>query len=84
MNLPDVQERARLIGISSENFDWLQNERVFDLIQRGINIADVEDQNAISEILSSGDVFIIDNLSTAASGMAEMIMMLSISSKIGC
>ncbi|NJR42410.1 MAG: AAA family ATPase, partial [Akkermansiaceae bacterium] len=71
MNLPDVQERARLIGISSENFDWLQNERVFDLIQRGINIADVEDQNAISEILSSGDVFIIDNLSTAASGMAE-------------
>jgi AAA domain len=71
MNLPDVQARAKLIGISSANFVWLQNELVFDHLRRGLNIAEVEDQAAISEMLDEGDVFIIDNLSTAASGMAE-------------
>lgn len=71
MNLPDVQERAKLIGIGSTEFEWLQNELVFDHIRRGLNIAEVTDQAALSEMLDEGDVFIIDNLSTAASGMAE-------------
>jgi hypothetical protein len=71
MNLPDVQARAKLIGIVSSNFEWLQNELVFDRLRRGLNIAEVTDQAAISEMLDDGDLFIIDNLSTAASGMAE-------------
>jgi len=71
MNLPDVQERAKLIGIGSQDFQWLQNELVFDQLRRGLNIAEVADQAAISEMLDEGDVLIIDNLSTAASGMAE-------------
>lgn len=71
MNLPDVQERAKLIGINAMSFQWLQNELVFDHLRRGLNIADLSDQAAISEMLNDGDVFIIDNLSTAASGMAE-------------
>lgn len=71
MNLPDVQERAKLIGIHSTQFAWLQNELVFEQLRRGLNIAEVADQAALSEMLDEGDVFIIDNLSTAASGMAE-------------
>lgn len=71
MNLPDVKERAKLIGIHSSAFEWLQNELVFDHLRRGLNIAEVADQGAISELLDDGDVFIVDNLSTAASGMAE-------------
>jgi hypothetical protein len=71
MNLPDVQERAKLIGIHSFGFEWLQNELVFEKFRRNLNIAEVADQAAISEMLNDGDVFIIDNLSTAASGMAE-------------
>ena len=71
MNLPDVQARAKLLGINSERFEWLQNELVFEHLKRGINIAEVADQAAISEMLNDGDVLIIDNLSTAASGMAE-------------
>lgn len=71
MNLPDVQARAKLIGIDSTAFAWLQNEVVFERLRRGLNIAEAVDQAAILEMLDDGDVFIIDNLSTAASGMAE-------------
>lgn len=71
MNLPDVQERSRLIGIKSDQFVWLQNERVFQHLRRGLNIAETSDQAAMAEMLEEGDVFIIDNLSTAASGMSE-------------
>jgi AAA domain len=71
MNLPDVQERAKLIGIVSDQFIWLQNEMVFQHLRRGLNIAETSDQAAIAEMLEEGDVFIIDNLSTAASGMSE-------------
>jgi hypothetical protein len=71
MNLPDVQGRAKLIGINSVNFEWLQNELVFEYLRRGLNIAELVDQAALAEMLNDGDVFIIDNLSTAASGMAE-------------
>ena len=55
MNLPDVQDRAKLIGISSPNFNWLQNELVFDHLRRGLNIAEVSDQVAIAEMLNDGD-----------------------------
>ncbi len=71
MNLPDVQERAKLIGILSDQFIWLQNEMIFQYLRRGLNIAEITDQAAIAEMLDEGDVFIIDNLSTAASGMSE-------------
>jgi len=71
MNLPDVQERGKLVGIDSDNFAWLQHEKVFPIIERQINIALREDQEAISAILADGDVLIIDNLSTSTSGIEE-------------
>jgi len=71
MNLPDVQERANCIDVKSDNFQLLQNELVFEKMRRGLNIAEVEDQALISEMLDDGDVFLIDNLSTAASGLSE-------------
>ncbi|MFM2199329.1 MAG: hypothetical protein RLZZ505_2761 [Verrucomicrobiota bacterium] len=71
MNLPDVQERALLIGMESERLFWLQHERVYEVLKRSLNIADRADQLAISSMLEDGDVFIIDNLSTASCGMAE-------------
>ncbi len=71
MNLPDVQERARLVGITSPRFEWLQNELIFNVLETSLNIADPDDQEAISGVLNSGDVLIIDNLSTAISGSKE-------------
>ena len=71
MNLPDVKARAALIGIKSDRFEWLQNERVFETLRRALNIASPADQSEIGSLLNEGDVLIVDNLSTAASGMAE-------------
>lgn len=71
MNLADLQERARVLGISSPKFHWLQNEIVAQQQKRRVNITDLSDQKEISEFLRDGAVFVIDNLSTAASGMAE-------------
>lgn len=71
MNFPDVKERARLLSIAGENFVWLQNERVFDVMQRGLNIASIDDQTHLDALLKEGDVLIVDNLSTAATGMDE-------------
>jgi len=71
MNLPDVQERAKLIGIASPRFEWLQNELIFKTLERSLNIADPDDQDAIGDLLGDGDVFVIDNLSTAAFGLKE-------------
>ncbi|MGD9746471.1 MAG: AAA family ATPase [Verrucomicrobiales bacterium] len=71
MNLPDMQDRARLIGIDSEEFEWLQHERVLEAWGRPINIALIEDQEALEELLMDGDVLIIDNLSTATHGLEE-------------
>lgn len=71
MNLADVQERARLIGIDGTDFMWLQNEIVFDILQRPLNIANCEDQMSIEELLEDGDVLFVDNLSTATYGVEE-------------
>jgi putative DNA primase/helicase len=71
MNLADVQERARKLCIASERFHWLSNERLFQGGLRGVNIADVTHQAALSDMLPDGCVFIIDNLSTAQVGMDE-------------
>jgi hypothetical protein len=70
-NLPDIQQRTNFINATSRNFLLLQNELVFAKLRRALNIAQMEDQMMLSEMLDDGDVFIIDNLSTAASGMAE-------------
>ncbi len=71
MNLADVQERARLIGIGGTDFMWLQNEQVFKILQRSLNIANRKDQKSIEELLEDGDVLFIDNLSTATFGVEE-------------
>ena len=71
MNLPDIQSRAKEIGINSKHFYWLQHEEVFRVIKKPLNIADRADQESISELLNDGDVFVIDNLSTATSGIEE-------------
>lgn len=71
MNLADVQERMRIIGITSEKFFLLSNERLFLTGGRGVNIADPLHQTKLSEMLPEGSIFIIDNLSTAQLGMAE-------------
>ncbi len=71
MNLADVQERMRIIGITSEKFFLLSNERLFLAGGRGVNIADPLHQTKLSEMLPEGSIFIIDNLSTAQLGMAE-------------
>jgi hypothetical protein len=71
MNLPDVKARAALTGIESKNFVWLHHERILALINRTLNIANTSDQEAICDLLNDGDLLVIDNLSTAASGMGE-------------
>jgi hypothetical protein len=71
MNLADVQERARIIGIESDRFHWLCSEQLFHQQRNSVNIADPLHQAALSQMLPDGSVFIIDNLSTAQLGMAE-------------
>ena len=71
MNLPDVQERAKKIGINSEGFQWLSNERLFSGQGAGLNIANRSHQTALSKLLPDGCLFIVDNLSTAQLGMEE-------------
>jgi putative DNA primase/helicase len=71
MNLADVQERARKLGIDSPSFQWLSNERLFMQGGAGVNIASPEHQAALSAMLPDGSVLIIDNLSTAQLGMDE-------------
>lgn len=71
MNLADVQERARKLGIDSPNFRLLSNERLFQIGGQGVNIASPEHQAALSAMLPIGSLFIIDNLSTAQTGMDE-------------
>ena len=71
MNLPDVQDRARKIGIDSEAFHWLSNEHLY--MEKGIsvNIACPTHQAGLSAMLPDGSLFIIDNLSTGQIGMRE-------------
>jgi len=71
MNLPDVQDRAQKIGITSENFHWLSNEQLYMDQAISVNIANTEHQAALSAMLPDGAFFIIDNLSTSQNGMRE-------------
>lgn len=71
MNLPDVQNRAQKIGITSESFHWLSNEHLYMDQAISVNIASTEHQSALSAMLPDGALFIIDNLSTSQSGMKE-------------
>lgn len=71
MNLADVQERARMIGITSDRFYWLSNEQLFHTGGSSVNIAESLHQDALSQMLPDDSVFIIDNLSTAQLGMEE-------------
>lgn len=71
MNLADVQDRAKLLGIESERFNFLSNERLYLAGGQGVNIASVAHQQGLSAMLPDGCFFIIDNLSTAQIGMRE-------------
>ena len=71
MNLPDVQARARKIGITSERFHWLSNEHLYMRQGVSVNIADPAHQAALSVMLPPGSLFIIDNLCTGQKGMRE-------------
>jgi putative DNA primase/helicase len=71
MNLPDVQDRAQKIGITSKNFHWLSNEHLYMDQAISVNIASTEHQAALFDMLPDGALFIIDNLSTSQSGMKE-------------
>jgi len=71
MNLPDVQDRARKLGITSESFHWLSNEHLYMDQAISVNIASTEHQAALSTMLPDGALFIIDNLSTSQNGMRE-------------
>lgn len=71
MNLPDVQERARKIGIRSDAFRWLSNEHLYMEQSISVNIADPAHQAGLSDMLPDGSLFIIDNLSTGQIGMRE-------------
>lgn len=71
MNLPDVQDRARKIGIDSDAFQWLSNEYLYMEQGISVNIANPNHQTALSAMLPDGSLFIIDNLSTGQIGMRE-------------
>lgn len=71
MNLPDVQDRARKIGIDSESFHWLSNEHLYMEQAISVNIANPTHQAGLSAMLPNGSLFIIDNLSTGQIGMRE-------------
>lgn len=71
MALSDTQSRELVIGIESDNFRWLHHEHLFNAEEKTLNIASVECQNAIGELLEPGDVLILDNLSALCRGIEE-------------
>lgn len=71
MNLPDVQDRARRIGILSPKFKWLSNEHLYMEQAISVNIANPDHQTGLSKMLPDGSMFVIDNLSTSQNGMRE-------------
>lgn len=71
MNLPDVQDRARKLGITAPTFRWLSTEHLYLQQGHGVNIADPAHQAGLSAMLPDGALFVIDNLSTGQSGMRE-------------
>lgn len=71
MNLPDVQDRARKIGITSAQFHFLSNEHLYLKQGTSVNIADPAHQAALSDMMPDGALLVIDNLSTGQKGMRE-------------
>jgi len=71
MSLPDLQARARAIGIEAPGFRWLHHEQLFNEQEQTLNIGAVACQQAISALLEKGDVLILDNLSALCRGVAE-------------
>ena len=71
MSLADSQERARAIGITAPGFIWLHHEQLFETQDQTLNIASAPCQQAISALLESGSVLILDNLSALCRGVKE-------------
>ncbi len=71
MALADSQERIAAIGITAPGFVWLHHEHLFDTTELTMNIGKAECQNAIAAQLQSGDVLILDSLSSLCRGVAE-------------
>jgi putative DNA primase/helicase len=72
MPAEDICQRLTGMGVS-DNFHLLNHELLFERTGKVININNVSIQKSITEycVLSSIKLLIIDNLSTAASGMKE-------------
>lgn len=70
MNLPDSQERARLIGMQ-DGVQWLHHEHLFSTARQGLNLASPPLQSALLELLLPGSVLILDNLSALCRGVEE-------------
>ncbi len=71
MNLADVQQRMKALSITTPDFHLLSSDKLFSQGEEGVNIAHRDHQDALSDMLPDGSVFIIDNLSTAQVGMEE-------------
>ncbi len=71
MSLADSQARTGAIGIAAPGFRWLHHEHLFNEQGQTFNIASAPCQQAISALLETGDVLILDNLSALCRGVAE-------------
>ena len=71
MSLADSQARTVAIGIDAPGFRWLHHQQLFDAKTETLNIASGLCQQAISALLESGDVLVLDNLSALARGVSE-------------
>jgi len=71
MSLADSQARTVAIGIDAPGFRWLHHQQLFDAKTETLNIASAPCQQAISALLESGDVLVLDNLSALARGVSE-------------
>lgn len=73
MALAQTQERAVSLRMDSENLFWLHHERLFQMTEKCVNIADASHQEALTRLIveSGVEVVFLDNLSTLALGVAE-------------
>lgn len=71
MSLADSQARTDAIGIAAPGFRWLHHEQLFIEQEQTLNIASAPCQQAISALLETGAVLILDNLSALCRGVAE-------------
>lgn len=71
MNLPDAQDRMRLLGITSPNFRLLHHELLHNNDGLTLDLVSPLTQKAIQGLLEPGSVLILDNLSALCRGMDE-------------